>query len=85
MAWTCAGRSEGVSKSATLKRGSPLLNRDSRITLCGMISQYANTDGGDSYERWREAGNETFERQGTKVHGLAIRLTRRDAPVNGLC
>ena len=56
----------------------PLLNRDSRITLCGMISQYGNTDGGDSYERWREAGKETFERQGTKVHGLAVRNSVAD-------
>lgn len=51
----------------------PLLNRGSRITLCGMISQYGNTDGGDTYESWRATGKATFDKQGTQVHGLAVR------------
>ena len=44
----------------------PLLNRDSRITLCGMISQYGNTDGGDAFEHWRETGRPTFDKQATQ-------------------
>ncbi len=51
----------------------PLLNRDSRITLCGMISQIGNTDGEDAYKRWRETGKPTFDKQATQVHGLAVR------------
>ena len=51
----------------------PLLNRRSRITLCGLISQYGNTDGRDAFEVWREAGAPFFERQGVAAHPLAVR------------
>jgi NADPH-dependent curcumin reductase CurA len=51
----------------------PLLNTNSRITLCGMISQYANTDGGNAADAWREMGQATFERQGVTVHDLFVR------------
>ncbi|MDE0691340.1 MAG: NADP-dependent oxidoreductase [Gammaproteobacteria bacterium] len=51
----------------------PLLNRRSRITLCGMISQYGNADGRDSGEVWREAGASVFRRQEVQVHPLAVR------------
>ena len=51
----------------------PLLNRQSRITLCGMISQYGNTDGRDAGEVWRETGRPYFDRQEVAVHGLAVR------------
>jgi NADPH-dependent curcumin reductase CurA len=51
----------------------PLLNRGARITLCGMISQYGNTDGGDAGEVWRQTGASVFERQGVSVHGLHVR------------
>lgn len=50
----------------------PLLNRNSRITLCGMISQYGNTDGRDVSEVWRETGAPFFERNNTKAHGLFV-------------
>ena len=51
----------------------PLLNRHSRITLCGMISQYGNTDGRDAGEVWRETGASVFRRQEVQVHPLAVR------------
>ncbi len=51
----------------------PLLNRRSRITLCGVISQYGNTDGRDAGEVWRELGAEVFRRQDVQVHALAVR------------
>ncbi len=50
----------------------PLLNQNSRITLCGMISQYGNTDGNDAGEVWRETGAPFFERNNTQVHGLFV-------------
>jgi NADPH-dependent curcumin reductase CurA len=50
----------------------PLLNREARISLCGMISQYGNTDGRDSRQIWNEAGEKVFAAQGVKVHGLFV-------------
>ena len=50
----------------------PLLNRGSRITLCGMISQYGNTDGRNAREVWDDTGAPFFERQGVTVHGLFV-------------
>ena len=50
----------------------PLLNRDSRITLCGMISQYGNTDGRPPGEVWMETGRPTFERQNVTAHSLFV-------------
>ncbi len=51
----------------------PLLNINSRITLCGLISQYGNTDGSDAYAMWRATGQPTFDKQSVAVHGLAVR------------
>ncbi len=51
----------------------PLLNRDSRITLCGLISQYGNTDGKDPRKVWMESGQATFEGQSVGVHELWVR------------
>ena len=51
----------------------PLLNVGSRITLCGMISQYGNTDGRDAAEVWRETGASVFDRQQVCVHPLHVR------------
>ena len=51
----------------------PLLNPSARITLCGMISQYGNTDGRDPGEVWRATGAEVFERRGVQVHPLHVR------------
>jgi NADPH-dependent curcumin reductase CurA len=50
----------------------PLLNQDSRTSLCGLISQYGNTDGGNPQEAWMAKGKPTFDRQKTEVHGLFV-------------
>lgn len=51
----------------------PLLNRDARISLCGMISQYGNTDGRDPGAVWAETGRAVFNRQNVAVHRLFVR------------
>ena len=51
---------------------APLLNRRSRISLCGMISQYGNTDGGDTRAAWNEIGAPWIGRQEVTVHGLLV-------------
>ena len=51
----------------------PLLNRNSRISLCGMISQYGNTDGRDAHAVWAETGRAVFSRQNVAVHRLFVR------------
>lgn len=50
----------------------PLMNRASRIALCGMISQYGNAPGENAQENWRKTGAPWFERQGIAVHGLFV-------------
>lgn len=50
----------------------PLLNQASRITLCGMISQYGNTDGKAPGEVWMETGRPTFERRNVTAHTLFV-------------
>jgi NADPH-dependent curcumin reductase CurA len=50
----------------------PLLNTASRITLCGMISQYGNTEGGNAMDAWMATGKPVFERRNTKVHSLFV-------------
>ena len=50
----------------------PLLNEHSRISLCGMISQYGNTDGGNPREAWMKQGAGVFERQRVDVHELRV-------------
>lgn len=50
----------------------PLLNRHARITLCGMISQYGNTDGSDMFSAWRRAGAPFFEKNAVTVHSLFV-------------
>jgi NADPH-dependent curcumin reductase CurA len=49
-----------------------LLNRTSRISLCGMISQYANTDGGNPRDVWMATGAAVFAKQDVKVHELRV-------------
>lgn len=51
----------------------PLLNQGSRITLCGLISQYGNTDGKDPRDTWKKTGQATFEKQSVEVHDLWVR------------
>lgn len=50
----------------------PCLNRNARISQCGMISQYGNAPGVDAQAQWRETGRPFFERQAVKVHGLFV-------------
>jgi NADPH-dependent curcumin reductase CurA len=50
----------------------PLLNRRARISICGMISQYGNTDGRPAAEVWMETGRPFFERQQVTPHGLFV-------------
>ena len=50
----------------------PLLNPGARITVCGMISQYGNTDGKNAKEVWRATGQSTFDRQQVSVHPLFV-------------
>ena len=50
----------------------PLLNRNSRVTRCGFISQYGNTDGRDPAKVWLETGAPFFERNDVTVHGLFV-------------
>lgn len=50
----------------------PLLNRGSRITLCGLISQYGNDQPGSAHEHWQETGALVFEKQNVKVHSLFV-------------
>jgi NADPH-dependent curcumin reductase CurA len=51
----------------------PLLNRGSRITLCGLVSQYGATDGLDAREVWHERGSRIFESRAVEVHELWVR------------
>jgi hypothetical protein len=50
----------------------PLLNRRARITLCGMVSQYGNTDGSDMRAAWQAIGQPTFDARDVEVHDLAV-------------
>ncbi len=50
----------------------PLMNANSRITLCGMISQYGNEAGQDARSIWNETGAPYFARQSIDVHGLFV-------------
>jgi len=49
----------------------PLLNPKSRITLCGLASQYGAMDG-DIMDAWRQTGAPVFARLGVKVNPLFV-------------
>ena len=49
-----------------------LLNRNSRASLCGLLSQYGNTDGGDMLAQWFETGRPIFEERGVTAHKLFV-------------
>ena len=51
----------------------PLLNSQARISLCGLVSQYGATTGGDPHEAWMALGAPTFARQQVHVHRLHVR------------
>lgn len=50
----------------------PLLNRNARISICGMISQYGNTDSRPAAEMWMETGRPYFEKQGVTPMSLFV-------------
>ena len=50
----------------------PLLNPRSRISLCGLVSQYGNPAGEDPHEAWRAQGQPTFQRQNVEAQQLVV-------------
>ena len=50
----------------------PLLNERSRISLCGMISQYGNADGANPRDAWMATGKPFFERRAIAAHDLRV-------------
>jgi len=50
----------------------PLFNRAARISRCGLISQYGNTDGLDPLTTWQHRGQPTFDKQAMAVHSLFV-------------
>lgn len=50
----------------------PLMNRNSRITQCGMISQYGNKPGEDARQAWQRTAEPFVERQSIVVHPLFV-------------
>ena len=50
----------------------PLLNLGSRISLCGLVSQYGNPAGDDPHEAWRALGQPTFQRRNVEAHQLVV-------------
>jgi NADPH-dependent curcumin reductase CurA len=51
----------------------PLLNRQARISLCGLVSQYGSVSGGDPHDAWMADGAPFFDRQRVQVHRLHVR------------
>jgi NADPH-dependent curcumin reductase CurA len=51
----------------------PLLNRQARISLCGLVSQYGADTPGDPHDAWMAQGAATFARQHVQVHRLHVR------------
>lgn len=50
----------------------PLLNPSSRISLCGLISQYGHDDAASNHARWQRAGADIFSQRSVTVHGLFV-------------
>ncbi|MDC0068502.1 NADP-dependent oxidoreductase [Gammaproteobacteria bacterium] len=50
----------------------PLLNKSSRISLCGLISQYGHDDAASNHARWQETGAPFFATQQVQVNGLFV-------------
>jgi len=49
----------------------PRLNRNSRITICGLISQYGNA-GGNPFDAWNAQAAPVVVARDVKVHGLFV-------------
>jgi NADPH-dependent curcumin reductase len=56
----------------------PLLNRQARISLCGLVSQYGTATQGNAHDAWMAQGQATFERQHVQVHNLTVRNFVKD-------
>ena len=50
----------------------PTLNDSSRVTVCGFISQYGNTDGLNARETWQQLGQPYFDQHQVTVHDLFV-------------
>lgn len=50
----------------------PLLNKQARISLCGLISQYGQATTGNPHDAWMAQGRPTFERQNVQAHMLTV-------------
>jgi len=50
----------------------PVLNQKSRISLCGLISEYGNDDFDSSIGAWFARGEATFTRQGVEAQRLSV-------------
>jgi NADPH-dependent curcumin reductase len=50
----------------------PQLNRNARISLCGLISQYGNSAGGNPRDAWAATGQPYFDRSSVVVHDLRV-------------
>jgi NADPH-dependent curcumin reductase CurA len=51
----------------------PLLNRQARISLCGLVSQYGHATQGSPHDAWMAQGAPIFERQRVRVFDLHVR------------
>lgn len=56
----------------------PLLNRQARISLCGLISQYGNDSIETMHDAWMTQGQVVFERQNVQAHRLTVGNFVRD-------
>ena len=50
----------------------PVLNRRARVSLCGIISDYANDDFDSAVGAWFARGEPTFTRQGVRAQRLSV-------------
>lgn len=50
----------------------PLLNQSARISLCGLVSQYASTAQRHAHDAWWEQGKPTFERLQVRAQQLTV-------------
>ncbi len=51
----------------------PLLNRQARISLCGLIAHYGSDAMDQARDHWKALGQPVFERQNVVAHDLAVR------------
>ena len=56
----------------------PLLNQQSRISLCGLISQYGDGSIDTMHDAWMAQGQTTFARQNVQAHRLTVGNFVRD-------